>query len=111
MDALLLQDQTPGIINSVALERLAKKGFAITCAFKDVTKKDDWKKPPSAPKSWKSKVNEELWKRIDPSRGGVDELNFANRKLEEEIRGEVDRDAAMLKAFKKLAERSGDGAD
>ena len=90
----------------MALERLAKKGFGIICAYREVERKDDWKKPPSGPSSWKSKVNEELWRRVDPGRAGADEASFTNRKLEEEIRSEVDRDAAMLKAFQKLEERS-----
>ena len=47
-----------------------------------------------------------MWKRTDPSRGGADELSSTNRKLEDEIRGEVDRDANLLKAFPKLQERA-----
>ena len=105
VDAMILQDQTPGIINSVALEKLCKRAYAIVAACQGVEKRDDWKKPANAGKGWRSKINEELWKRIDPSRAGADELAFTNRKVEEEIRVEVDRDAAMLKAFSKLEQR------
>ena len=111
IDSMLLQDQAPDTINSVALERLAKKGFGIISAFRDVERKEDWKKPGSAPKGWKSKVNEELWRRIDPARAGADETSIVNRKLEEEIRGEMDRDAALLKAFSKLEGASRSTAD
>lgn len=104
IDALVLHDQSPGMINSVALERLVKRSFGIVSAFKSVERRDDWKKPAKASKGWMSKVNEELWRRIDPVRAGVDEMNFPNRKLEEEIRAEVDRDAAMLNVFSKFEE-------
>ena len=100
-----MHDKSSGIINTIALEKLAKKGFGIVSAFQSVEKKEDWRRPGNAAKTWKSRVNEELWRRIDPAKGGVDEVNFTNRKLEEEIRAEVDRDAAKLKAFAKLEER------
>ena len=100
-----MQDQALGIINSVALEKLCKRAYAIVAACQTVEKRDDWKKAANAGKGWRSKINEELWRRIDPSRAGADELAFTNRKVEEEIRVEVDRDAAMLKAFSKLEQR------
>ena len=84
---------------------MAKKGLGIVSAFRAVETKDHWRKPANGGKTWKSRVDEEMWRRIDPVRGGQDELQYSNRKLEEEIRGEVDRDAQMLKAFSKLEER------
>ena len=56
-------------------------------------------------KAVQSRVDEEMWRRIDPARGGVDESQYSNRRLEDEIRSEVDRDASLLKAFAKLEER------
>ena len=106
IDCMLLQDQIPGAINAIALEKLAKRGYGIICAFRECERKEDWKKPGDTKKGWKTKVNHELWRRIDPEKGGADETAFTNRRLEEEIRGEVDRDAAMLKAFSKRQERS-----
>ena len=111
IDAMVLEDCTPGVINSVALERLAKRGFGIHSAFRLVERKEDWRKPPNAGKQWRSKVDDEMWRRIDPARANVDELSFVNRRVEEEIRGEVERDAAILKSFAKLRERQGTGAD
>ena len=105
IDTILLQDRKPGAINTIALEMLAKKGLGIVSAFRAVETKDHWRKPANGGKTWKSRVDEEMWRRIDPVRGGQDELQYSNRKLEEEIRGEVDRDAQMLKAFSKLEER------
>ena len=110
VDAMVLDDQTPNAINSIALERLCRRGYGIIAAHKSVEKLDDWKRPGNAPKTWKSKVNEEIWRRLDPSRGNADlpaaeELGFTNRRLEEEVRREVDRDASMIKAFSKLEER------
>ncbi len=49
----------------------------------------------------------ESWRLIDPSREGKDEVVFQNRKAEEEIRAEMDREATMLKAKQKLSERLG----
>ena len=74
-------------------------------------RKDDWRKPPNAGKQWRSKVDEELWRRLDPAKANIDELSFVNRKVEEEIRAEVERDASILKSFAKLRERQGAGAD
>ena len=101
IDALLLEDSQPDCINSVALERLAKKGYGIHQAYNDCEKEDDWKRADNNT----SKVNEELWRRLDPSRSGIEDQIFVNRGVEEEIRGEVDRDASVLKAFAKLEER------
>ena len=54
---------------------------------------------------WRTNVGEKLWRRVDPAKAGADELAFTNRKVEEEIRTEIERDAAMLKAFAKLEQR------
>ena len=64
-----------------------------------------WPKPAAAPKSWKTKVRYEEAKRIDPSM--VDYSVFRIRKLEEEVLGEVERDASLLKARHKLEKQAG----
>ena len=66
-------------------------------------KESDWKKPGGS-ESWKSKVDYEDWKRIDPAYEEKDHL-FVNRPAEDERRAEMERDAQMLKAKFKLAER------
>ena len=103
--ALLLEDTQPDVINSVALEKLAKKGYGIHQAFFDCEKEEHWRRNDKQKNL--RKVNEELWKRIDPARSGKEDQIFVNRGVEEEIRGEVDRDAQLLKAFAKLEERQG----
>lgn len=106
-DMLLLKDRPPGAINSLAVEKLAKKGLGIFKAFRLCQSKGDWDKPSTA-KNWKSKVDEELWRRTDPAVAGFDEMEFVNRAAEDEIRTEMDREAAIAKARTKLAEAKGD---
>ena len=99
LDAIFLIDETPGAINQVGTEKLVRKVFGIKMAYKDVQKEADWKKGPKT----KTKVDYELWRRIDPSRE-EQEHAFVNRKVETELRSEMERDASMLKARAKLAE-------
>ena len=46
-----------------------------------------------------------MWRRVGPGKGGQDELQYSNRRLEDEIRAEVDRDEQMAKGFGELEER------
>ena len=78
VDTMLLEDQVPGAINSITLERLCRKAFGIVSAFKAVERRDDWKKPQNAPKTWRSRVNEEIWRRIDPAKSGLEDNQFSN---------------------------------
>ena len=110
VDSMIIVDRQPEAINSVTLERLAKKGYGIQQGCRKVTCVSDWKKPKDAGKTWKSKVDFTIWLRTDPSRLQDDELSFVNRELEDEIRTEMDRDAALLKARAKLEERGGEAA-
>ena len=52
-----------------------------------------------------------MWRPVDPSRAGLDEMSFVNRAAEDEIWSEVDRDAGLLQAFTKLESRQKAGAD
>ena len=104
LDALFLTDKVPGAINQVTTERLARKVMGIRSAFKDVMKEGDWKKTASAAKTWKSKIDRETWRRTDPQLEDVEHM-FVHRKAEDEMRAEMDRDASLLKAKAKLAER------
>jgi hypothetical protein len=54
-------------------------------------------------KAWKSKVDMEMWRRTDPGLEDQEHI-FVNRKVEDEMRGEMDREASMLKAKLKLSE-------
>jgi len=106
VDSIFIVDQTAGAINMVNVERLARKVLGIKSAFADVTKEADWKKPANA-KSWKSKVDRVTWKRTDPNVQDKEHI-FMNRKAEDEMRTEMDRDASLLKVRAKLEERGGD---
>ena len=101
LDAIFLQDRVRGAINHINTEKLARKIHGLKCAFFNVTKQADWKKPGNA-KSWKSKVDEESQARYDPEMKDQ-AFTFVNRKAEDEVRSEMEREANMLKAKNKLA--------
>ena len=78
---------------------LVRKMFGIRGAFRNVKKAADWK----TGKGNNSKVDYEAWKRIDPGMQ-EDEHIFVNRRVEDEQRSEMERDASWIKAKAKLAE-------
>ena len=105
MDALFLVDRVKGAINHVGTEKKARKIHGIKMAFDKVTKQADWKKGSSNAKNWKSKIDEEMWSRYDPEK--LDQTHvFINRKAEDEVRGEMEREANLMKAKNKLLEQS-----
>ena len=87
----------------LAAEKLAKKGRRIYKADRLCKVRSDWGKPANS-KSWRSKIDEELWKRTDPRVAGLDDVEFINRSAEDEIRTEMDREASIANARTKLAE-------
>ena len=103
VDSIFLVDQTAGAINMINVERLARKILGIKYGFADVNKESDWKKQANA-KIWKSKIDRETWRRTDPNVDDKEHI-FMNRKAEDEMRTEMDREASMLKAKAKLADR------
>ena len=103
LDAIFIIDRVKNAINQVGVEKLVKKVNGIRAGYAQVQKESDWKKPGGS-KSWKSRVDYEDWKRIDPAYEEKDHL-FVNRPAEDERRAEMERDAQMLKAKFKLAER------
>ena len=69
-----------------------------------VSTKNDWLRPSgAAAKGWKSKVEWDEARRIDPQLAR-DEDTFRNRELEQETRTEIEREALLLKARNKLNE-------
>lgn len=46
-DSMILKDKGKGVINSVALERLAKKGLGIWKAYRHCQARGDWENPAS----------------------------------------------------------------
>ena len=105
IDALILVDRSPGILNRVSTEKLARKGYALYTAIKPVVKEIDWKRPSGASgQKWKSKVAWGDAKGIDPAL--VEDDSMVIRELEDEMRKEIERDATLLKAKIKLEERA-----
>ena len=100
LDAIFLVDQVPGAINQVGTEQLVRKVFGIREAFANVKCAADWKK---TGKKTASKIDYEQWQRVDPSKKDSEHI-FVNRKVEDEQRAEMERDAQMIKAKSKLAE-------
>jgi len=103
LDSIFLIDQIKDAINQVNTEKMARKIMGIKAAYKMVSKEEDWKR--GSAKGWKSKVDMEMWRRTDPGLNDQEHI-FINRKAEDEMRGEMDRDASLMKAKMKLSERS-----
>ena len=111
IDALILQDRDYNPVNSVAFERLVRKGYGIVRGYRNVHCVNDWRRPKTMDKGqkWESKVDEEIWARVDPAKAGKEEFAFVNRRVENEVRTEMDREAQWLKARNKLTENKGAG--
>ena len=109
-DKMLTVDREPGFINRVTTEYAARRAFGLQQAFRNCRRKDDWQKPRNAPQSWRSKVDWEELDRLDPAAAEI--MPAGMRDVQNEIRGELERDALMAKAKKKLQEATGsDGHD
>ncbi len=48
IDRLVLEDQVPDVVNSLSLEALARKAYALEVAFSRYRTESDWKKPKNA---------------------------------------------------------------
>jgi len=106
LDTVFLVDKTVGAINFVSTEKLARKALGFYKATQEVVQEKDWKRPPSAAKTWKSKLNWEAARRTDPAYA-EDSETFIHREAEEEAKYEIEKDANLLKAFAKVAEWRG----
>ena len=87
--------------------RLVRKGYALVRAYRSVTCKADWMKPRegAATKAWKSKVDWEAARRLDPQL--VDQGPVTVQAAEEEVKKVLEREAAILKAKNKFASQAG----
>jgi len=109
IDTLLLDDPIDNFINHIGVEKLSKKAYGLMTAYNNVKKETDWKRP-SGNAKWTSRVDWNAAKRVDPDLKGEDSL-LRVPQVEDEVRTEIDREAALIKAKAKLDERqrSGDG--
>jgi hypothetical protein len=74
-------------------------------AFTAVEKEFDWKKPKTADKSWKSKVDWEACRRTDPGMSKDEVMKIS--RVDEEQKKEMERDALILKTKQKLEASGG----
>ena len=95
VDTMLMTDRERGLLNKVCFERLVRKGYALVRAFRNVQCRADWSKPKDA-KSWRSKVDWEAARRLDPQL--VEDGTITIMSAEEEIRKTMSRDAGILRA-------------
>ncbi|CAK0869509.1 unnamed protein product, partial [Prorocentrum cordatum] len=95
VDTMLMTDRQKGLLNQVSFERLVRKGYALVRAYRNVHCRDDWSRPKDA-KSWKSKVDWEAARRLDPQL--ADESTIRVMSAEEEVKKAMGRDAQLIKA-------------
>ncbi|CAK0805132.1 unnamed protein product, partial [Prorocentrum cordatum] len=95
VDTMLMTDRQRGLLNLVSFERLARKGYAIVRACRNVNSRDDWSRPKDA-NNWKSKVDWEAARRLDPQL--ADESTIRVMSAEEEMKKAMGRDAQLMKA-------------
>ncbi|CAK0828932.1 unnamed protein product [Prorocentrum cordatum] len=95
VDTMLMTDRQRGLLNLVSFERLVRKGYAIVRAYRNVNSRDDWSRPKDA-KNWKSKVDWEAARRLDPQL--ADESTIRAMSAQEEMKKAMGRDAQLMKA-------------
>ncbi|CAK0885631.1 unnamed protein product [Prorocentrum cordatum] len=100
VDTMLMTDRQKGLLNQVSFERLVRKGYALVRAYRNVHCRDDWSRPKDS-KSWKSKVDWEAARRLDPQL--ADESTIRVMSAEEEVKKAMGRDAQLIKARTDLA--------
>ena len=108
MDRMLLIDREPGFLNRVSTEYAARRAFGLEQAFRCCQRREDWLRPKNAPSSWRSKVDWEALDRLDPTAAASLPSQF--RAVENEMRGEIERDALMAKAKGKLKDATSGGS-
>eukprot|EP00972_Heterocapsa_arctica_P038045 5600546-Heterocapsa_arctica.AAC.1 len=65
-----MTDREKGLLNRVSVERLARKAYALARAFRLCQTEADWRRPKGKDgNSWKTKIDWESARRIDPMLG------------------------------------------
>ena len=96
VDTMLMTDREIGLLNKVSFERLVRKGYALVRAFSSVQSRNDWSRPKDFKGTWKSKVDWESARRLDPQLSDDGALKVM--AAEEEMRKAMSRDASLQKA-------------
>ncbi|CAK0860440.1 unnamed protein product [Prorocentrum cordatum] len=94
VDTMLMTDRQKGLLNLVSFERLVRNGCAIVRVYRNVNSRDDWSRPEDA-NNWKSKVDWEAARRLDPQL--ADESTIRVMSAEEEMKNAMGRDAQLMK--------------
>ena len=106
LDAMIMTDRERGLLNRVSVERLARKAYALTRAFRLCHVESDWRRPKGKEGNpWRTKIDWESARRIDPFLAEDAGVNIPS--IDEEVRKEMDREASIPKARAKLDECSG----
>ena len=96
IDAAVLENPVPDLINQVFLELLVRQAYAMMVGFQNCFQKADWLKPKSNQGAWKSKVDFDIITRLNPRAG--DPRRELPRGAEAEVRASMQRDALWAKA-------------
>ena len=106
IDNMLFIDRTPDLVNLISTEYLCRKAYGFELAFLACKEKSDWHKPAKAGAGWTSKIDWEMWRRIDPgAQPDMLQGDFLTG-VKEEVKSEMSRDADLLKVKLKLSDRS-----
>ena len=91
LDIMLLDEPIPNFINSILVERVAKKTYALMVAYQEVLVEEDWKRPAGC-KHWASNICWEKAMRIDPDLqpdGQVLRIPLVQREISSQLRREA----------------------
>ena len=103
LDVMMLDEPVENFINLVNVEIMCKKAYALTQAYSNVQKKEDWQRPQGGSGSkWTSKVQWDLAKRYDPQLRT--ESTFTVPEVEEEVNATLAQEVQLLKVQQKAAE-------
>ena len=106
-DSMMMIDQAQGLLNKVSTEKLARKIFGLIRAYENCRTVADWSRPKGKEGgAWKSKVDWDQARRIDPFLR-VAETTIRVPCVEDEIRRGMTQDATILQAKQKLLDAGG----
>ena len=104
----MLIDKVEGFINWPSSEYMLRRCYGLELAFNKCKGKHDWNRGTNAPKTWKSKVDWDACRRVDPR--SLEAGRFRTKPVEDEVKASMERDALLSKVRFKLQEH-GDPVD
>ena len=104
LDTMLLVDKEEGFLNRVSTEKLSRKALGLIRAYEKVSKLEDWQRPKGKDgDKWRSKVDWDAAKRIDPF-AKLTENTIRIPAMDEEIRKGMDQEALYIRTAMRLEE-------